>query len=162
MKKLIAIILFIAGGVCCALFLLFLMAGSSYIGSIGLPALLVGIICLVLGFRLNASHDENTPATIDKAVVTLAAQKNGIMSPDIITAELGYSRTQALESLDRLQGRGSCHVELKESGHVWFFSQVKAKKMVRKCSFCGRNYPVSEPVTKCPNCGGDVTLQPED
>lgn len=162
MKKIIAIVLFIVGAACCLLFLLFVVAGSKYLGSVGLPFLLVGIVALVLGFNLNRSHDENTPATIDGAVTTLASQKNGIATPDLIVAELGYTRTQALESLDRLQGKGSCRVELKESGQVWVFDSVKSKKMIRKCAFCGRKYPVSEPVTKCPNCGGQVNLQPED
>lgn len=162
MKKTFAIILFIVGGISCALFLLFLMAGSSYLGPIGLPFLLVGVVALVLGFNLNRNADENAPISIDNSVVTLASQKNGIVTPDLIVAELGYTRSQALTSLDRLQSRGSCRVELKESGQVWVFDQVKSKKMVRKCNFCGRKYPVSEPVTKCPNCGGDVILQPED
>ncbi len=162
MKKIIAIIMFIVGGIASAFFLLFLMAGSSYLGPVGLPFLLVGIVCLILGFNMNRNADENAPITIDNSVVKLASQKNGVMTPDLIVAELGYTRAQALTSLDRLQGRGSCRIELRESGQVWVFDQVKSKKMVRKCNFCGRKYPVSDPVTKCPNCGGDVILQPED
>jgi hypothetical protein len=162
MKKIVAIILFIIGALAIGLFLLFLMAGSKFIGSIGLPALLVGVVALVLGFNLNRSYDTNTPTSIDNSVTTLASQKNAMLTADLIVAELGYTRTQALESLDRLQGKGACHVELKESGQVWVFQSVKAKKMIRKCSFCGRTYPVAEPVTKCPNCGGDVILQTED
>lgn len=162
MKKIIAILLFVVGGASVALFLLFLMAGSSYLGSIGLPFLAVGIISLVFAANMNRSHDQNTPTAIDQSVTTLASQKNGMATPDLIVAELGYTRTQALESLDRLQSKGSCRIELKESGQVWVFDSVKAKKMIRKCAFCGRKYPVSEPVTKCPNCGGQVNLQPED
>lgn len=162
MKKILAIILIIVGVAGCLFFLLFLMAGSKYLGSIGLPFLIVGVVALALGINLNRSHDENTPTTIDGAVTTLASQKNGIATPDLIVAELGYTRTQALESLDRLQSKGSCRIELKESGQVWVFDSVKSKKMIRKCAFCGRKYPVSEPVTKCPNCGGQVNLQPED
>jgi membrane-bound ClpP family serine protease len=162
MKKIFAIILIIVGVAFCLLFGLFLMAGSSYLGSIGLPALIIGIVCLVLGVNLNRNADSNAPVTIDNSVVTLASQKNGIVTADLVVAELGYTREQALSSLDRLQGRGSCRIELRESGQVWVFEQVKGRKMIRKCSFCGRKYPVSEPVTKCPNCGGQVNLQTED
>lgn len=162
MKKIFAIILFIVGALAVALFLLFLMAGSKYLGPIGLPFLLVGVVALVLGFNLNRNYDTNTPNAIDNSVTALASQKNAMVTPDLIVAELGYTRTQALESLDRLQSKGACHVELKESGQIWVFQSVKAKKMIRKCGFCGRVYPVSEPITKCPNCGGDVTLQSEE
>ena len=143
-----------------ALSILFFIASSS--NSSRLATALVcgvaGIGSIVAGSAIKKTVEQNTPALIDADVLRLAAKFDGKLKPDMLVSNLYITKGKALESLDRLAGKGSCRVEMGNDGAYYIFEGVKPKRMVRKCLYCGREQPLSQPITKCPYCGGEVKV----
>lgn len=160
LRKILYVVLFIVGIGLLGLGLLFLMGSGNESSTFltGILMLGVGIAALVGGSGVLASVKKNTPAIIDADVMRLAARSDGRLTADMAVASLHISKAQALESLDRLAADGSARPDMTDSGVVYIFDKVKPKGKVRKCKYCGAEYPVAKPVTKCENCGGEVVL----
>ncbi len=160
MKKILYVVLFIVGVGLIGLGLLFLMGsgGQSSRSSTGFIMLGIGIASMVIGSTVKANVTKNTPSIIDADVMRLAARSDGRVTADMAVSDLHITKAQALESLDRLASAGTARPEMNDSGMTYVFANVKPKKKIRKCQFCGTEYPVSQPITKCTKCGGTVKL----
>jgi DNA-directed RNA polymerase subunit RPC12/RpoP len=159
-KKILYWLLYLVGFFLIGLSLIFFIASSSgpsrlltalALGAIGIGSFLGGSI-------LKMSVQQNTPELIDADVIRLASKFDGKLKPDMLVSKLYITKGQALESLDRLSGNGSCRVEMGNDGVYYIFEGVKPKKMVRKCLYCGREQPIVQAITKCPYCGGEVKV----
>jgi hypothetical protein len=42
---------------------------------------------------------------------------------------------------------------------VYRFEDVQAKLVLKKCPYCGNDYPVRDDIERCPTCGSDLKLQ---
>lgn len=163
-KKILYWLLFIAGALLVGLSLIFFLASSSpsntgssrSVAALALGAAAIG--AFVGGSLLKKSVEQNTPSLIDADVIRLAAKFDGKLKPDMLVSNLYITKGQALESLDRLAGKGSCRVEMGNDGAYYIFEGVKPKKKVRKCLYCGREQPIAQAITKCPYCGGEVKV----
>jgi hypothetical protein len=163
-KKLLYWLLFIVGALLVGLSIIFFLASSSTssagssrsVTSFALGAAAIG--AFVGGSVLKKSVMQNTPSLIDADVIRLASKFDGKLKPDMLVSNLYITKGQALESLDRLTGKGSCRVEMGNDGAYYIFEGVKPKKKVRKCLYCGREQPIAQAITKCPYCGGEVKI----
>jgi rRNA maturation endonuclease Nob1 len=88
---------------------------------------------------LAAAHD---------AEVTLAQVISALDVPDDI----------ARTTLADMEAKGLCHRELRDGRAVYVFPGLKESKVVRRCSYCGSEYSVREPLHKCTNCGGPLEI----
>ncbi len=163
-KRGIIVILYVAGTALIGLALLFFIAASANPSRfwVAIVSSAAGIGAFVVASAMKRSADQSTPTLIDADVVRLAAKFDGKLTPDMLVSNLYVDRTQALESLARLQAKGSCRIEASNSGPYYVFENVKPKRMIRKCIYCGREQPLSQPIIKCPYCGGEVRVVPKD
>lgn len=159
-KKILYVVLFIIGVGLLGLGLLFLMGsgGQSSRSLTGFVMLGVGVASLIGGSGLRSSVIKNMPSMIDADMIRLASRSDGRISVGMVVSDLHITRGQALESLDRLSGNGTARPEPTDDGVIYIFERVKPKRKIRKCVYCGAEYPVSKPITKCENCGGEVKI----
>jgi rRNA maturation endonuclease Nob1 len=52
-------------------------------------------------------------------------------------------------------------VERREGAEYYVFAGLKQSRMVKKCPYCGNEYPVNTPGRTCPSCGGNLDVKPD-
>ena len=157
-KKIIYLLLFVVGVFLLGLSLPFLLHPDSSLMMTFFILASMGVASLIFGSGMKASVKKNMPSMIDADMMRLASRSDGRVTADMAVADLHITKAQALESLDRLSSAGTARPDMTDNGVAYIFDQVKPKRKIRKCSYCGAQYPVSKPITKCENCGGEVKL----
>jgi len=78
-----------------------------------------------------------------------------------VRAEFRIDQQRALEALERLRQQGLAQLEHRGEQTVYLFKGVLPAKAVRKCPYCGSEFPVRAAVRQCPNCGGTLEVTKE-
>jgi hypothetical protein len=159
MKKLVAIgaivlaiILFLFG-------LIFLIAASTTSRLLTAFALLaIGALLLWYAIRTLRRLRVLTPDNLDTAVVDLARRLGGEVSVSQVRSEFSVDQETAQASLDRLRREGVAQLEHRGERVVYLFKGVLPAKAIRKCPYCGSEFPVRESLHTCPNCGGTLEI----
>ena len=95
---------------------------------------------------------------LDDRIVDLAAAHEAEITLAQVVSELDVPDDAALAALARLEANDLCRVEKREERTLYVFPGLKESKVVRRCSYCGSQYSVREPLHKCPNCGGTLEI----
>ena len=147
-------IVFLAGG------LIFLCAAVQNVARlpISLALLLIGSgLAAWAGLRWRRAR-ELAPDVLDDRITELAAAHDAELSLAQVISALEVPDDAARAALARLEANGLCQREQREKGTVYVFPGLKERKVVRRCSYCGNEYSVREPLHKCPNCGGSLEI----
>jgi hypothetical protein len=147
-------VLLLAGG------LIFLCAAAQ--NAARLP---IALVLLLLGGGLAGWAGQRwrrarqlSPDVLDDRITSLAdTQDAEVTLPQIVSA-LNVPDDAARAALARLESRGICHQERRGDKTVYVFPGLKESKVVRRCTYCGNEYSVREPLHKCPNCGGTLEI----
>jgi len=163
-KRILYVVVYVIGVALVALAILFFIASSSNPSRVGTAVACgaAGIGAFFTGSILKRNSDTNNPILIDRDIITLAAKYDGRLTVDMAVSELEITRPQALESLDRLVDAGVARPEVNPTGQHYIFASVKPKRMIRRCIYCGREFPLAQPVTVCSYCGGTVKIIPRE
>ena len=147
-------VLFLTGG------LIFLCAAVET--AIRLP---LAIVLLVIGGGLVAwaslrlrRAQQISPDTLDDRITNLAAAHDAELTLAQIISTLDVPNDAARAALAQLETEGLCYQERREARTFYVFPGLKKKKVTRRCSYCGNEYSVREPLHKCPNCGGSLEI----
>jgi hypothetical protein len=125
---------------------------------IALALLLVGGgLATWSGLRLRRAR-QLAPDTLDDRITQLAATHDAELTLAQVISALEVPDDAARVALARLEADGLCHREHREGRSVYVFAGLKESKVIRRCSYCGNEYSVREPLHKCPNCGGTLEL----
>jgi hypothetical protein len=147
-------VLFLTGG------LIFLCAATANAARlpIALALLVIGAgLAAWAGMRLRRSK-QLSPEILDRRATDLAAAHDAELTLAMVISELDVPEKVARTTLSRLEANGLCRQERREGKSVYVFPGLAETKVVRRCSYCGNQYSVREPLHKCPNCGGDLEL----
>ncbi|MGD8623840.1 MAG: hypothetical protein PVJ34_04840 [Anaerolineae bacterium] len=98
------------------------------------------------------------PDVLDDRITTLADRYDAEVTVAQVVSELGVPDEAARAALARLEADGFCRPERREGRTVYVFPGLKESKVVRRCTYCGNEYSVREPLHKCPNCGGTLEI----
>lgn len=147
--------LMLAGG------LLFLCAATRQPGR-----LLLALILLALGVAFAAwggfslrRQIELSPKRLADRITDLAASSGeGEITLDQAVSHLNVPADSAQNALDLLSESGRAYRERRGDRYFYLFPGLKESKVVRRCPYCGAQFSVREPLTKCPNCGGPLEL----
>jgi hypothetical protein len=147
-------VLFLTGG------LVFLCAAVE--NAIRLPlalALLLigGGLVAWAGLRLRRAQ-QLSPDTLDDRITNLAAAHDAELTLAQVISALDVPNDAARTALAHLEADGLCHQERREGRTFYVFPGLKQTKVTRRCSYCGNEYSVREPLQKCPNCGGSLEI----
>lgn len=150
----LAAVLLLAGG------LIFLCAAVQNAARfpIALALLLVGgALATWSGLRLRRAR-QLAPDTVDDRITQLAGAHDAELTLAQVISELDIPDDDARAALARLEAEGLCHQERREGRSIYIFPGLKESKVIRRCSYCGNEYSVREPLHKCPNCGGNLEI----
>jgi hypothetical protein len=150
----VAAVVFLASG------LIFLCAAVQNVARlpISLALLLIGgSLAAWAGLRWRRAR-LLAPDVLDDRIVELAAAHDAELSLAQVISALEVPDDAARAALARLEANGLCHRKQRETSSVYVFPGLKESKVVRRCSYCGNEYSVREPLHKCPNCGGSLEI----
>lgn len=99
-----------------------------------------------------------SPDTLDDRITSLAAAHEAELTLAQVISALDAPDDAARAALTRLEADGLCHQERREGRTFYVFPGLKQRKVARRCSYCGNEYSVREPLHKCPNCGGSLEI----
>jgi hypothetical protein len=146
---------------------LFLTGGLIFLcAAVQNPARLpISVALLVLGGGLAAwaglrwrRARQLTPDVLDGRIADLAAAHDAEITLAQVMSSLDVPGDVACAALARLEATSLCHQETREERTVYVFPGLKESQVVRRCTYCGNEYSVREPLHKCPNCGGSVEI----
>jgi hypothetical protein len=147
-------ILFLAGG------LIFLCATTQNVARLPISLMLLligGALATWASLRWRWAR-QLAPDVLDDRITALAATQDAELSLAQVISMLKVPDDIARAALARLEANGLCHIEQREDRTVYLFPGLKESKVVRRCSYCGNEYSVREPLHKCPNCGGSLEI----
>lgn len=148
-------VLFLTGG------LIFLCASVE--NAVRLPIAFVllligGGLVAWAGLRLRRAQ-QLSPDTLDDRITNLAAAHDAELTLAQVISALDVPNDAARAALAHLEAEGLCHQERREGRTLYVFPGLEEKKVTRRCSYCGNEYSVREPLNKCPNCGGSLEIE---
>lgn len=151
---------FLGGVLCLAGGMIFLCAATRNTARLPIAlALLVvgGGLAAWAGFRWRRAR-QLSPDVLDDRITALADSRDAEVTLAQIVSALDVPDDAARAALSRLEANGVCHQERREGKTVYVFPGLKESKVVRRCTYCGNEFSVREPVHKCPNCGGNLEI----
>ncbi|MCL7455139.1 MAG: hypothetical protein M8467_19045 [Anaerolineae bacterium] len=151
---------FLAGVVLLAGGLIFLCAAVDNAARlpVALVLFLLGGVLVAWAGVLVARAGQLSPEVLDDRITSLAdAQDAEVTLPQVVSA-LNVPDDAARAALARLEAKGLCHQERRGDRTIYVFPGLKESKVLRRCSYCGNEYSVREPLHKCPNCGGTLEI----
>ncbi|MBN2078730.1 MAG: zinc ribbon domain-containing protein [Spirochaetes bacterium] len=149
----------VAGFLAAGLGVLFLIASHGIasrliagfvLGGAGIAAFALGVIMFRRGMRAS-------PGGIRKEILRLARMGNGEVTEEAVTGALGSSDTVRFQLIDLVRS-GVARELRKDNRTVYLFEDFQAKLVLKKCPYCGNDYPVRDDIERCPSCGGDLKM----
>jgi hypothetical protein len=162
MNKTVALIVLIVGGFTMGLGLLFLCA------SIRAPQRLVLAVLLIVlggggvawaGTTWRRLSEIEPKRLADRIVEMVKLQGKFETTAAEAVAELSAPVANVQAALEILGSRGDAVPEQRDDRRVYVFPNLKETKVVRRCPYCGAQFPVKQAITQCPSCGGNIELQ---
>ena len=161
LPRIAAIAVIVAGALALTVGLIFLCAASQQPSRLWLAVLLLAIgggLAAWGGFSLRRSR-ELDPENLSDRIVELARRKGQAeLTLAQVVSELAVPDEAASKALDNLSEKGQVVKEYRGDTWYFLFPGLKETKMIRKCSHCGREYSVKDPIYECLTCGGKVEL----
>jgi hypothetical protein len=162
MNKTVALIVLIVGGFTMGLGLLFLCASIRAPQRLVLAALLIilgggGVAWAGTTWRRLSEIEPKRLA--DRIVEMVKLQGKFETTAAEAVAELSAPVANVQAALEILGSRGDAVPEQRDDRRVYVFPNLKETKVVRRCPYCGAQFPVKQAITQCPSCGGNIELQ---
>ncbi|MCE5240375.1 hypothetical protein LLH23_18065 [bacterium] len=157
--KAFAIVLLLLGVLLGFLGLVFAIAPGR--AGTGLVMLVLGIA--IIGFaatRLKAMQ-ALSPEGVEQQITRVAADSNGDLTVGALAGQTGLPDSAVRDGLQRLLDKGLAKIELRDGVEHYVFAGLKQEKMIKKCPYCGNEYPVSQAGRTCPSCGGNLEVRPQ-
>jgi len=154
--SLLSVIGILAGG----LGFLFIAASSSEPARFGrgVAFLVAGGLMLLPGIFLFVKGLAALPGAIRARILKLARRRNGEITEEQVTGEIGSSDAVTAE-MNLLVRSGLAKEMVKEGRKHFIFSDFQHHLTMKACPYCGNDYPVREDIEQCPSCGGDLKLK---
>jgi hypothetical protein len=143
--------------------IIFLIAAANGPGRFLVAVVFLGLggVLLAVGALRLRRLAEIDPETLGTGIVDLARRLDGEVTVAQVQSEFSISREMALGALERTRARGGVQRERRGDHDVYLFKSVMPAKAVKRCPYCGTEYPIKSPVRQCTNCGATVEIVKE-
>ena len=130
-------------------------------GTAGFIMLVTGIV--VIAFAASRLKVMNTlsPEGVEQQIMAVAADANGEVTVAAVAGTSGLGDGYVRAGLERLLKKGLVQVEVREGTEHYLFAGLKQEKMIKKCPYCGNEYPLAQAGRTCPSCGGNLEIRPQ-
>jgi len=152
-----------AGGCVLGVAILFLLFGLIFLlGSQGKPAILVaGIVMIVLAIaagvftmRKLGQVAGTSPDAIEERIVNLATMSGGEVTAAEATGALQVPVAEVQRALEELVSKGLAEHKVRDGDLYYVFPGIATVRKIKRCAYCGTEFPLREPGHKCSSCGG--------
>lgn len=165
MNKTAAIFILVVSGLVLGLGLLFLCASAAAPEKI-IVRIILAVALMAIGAlgaawagkvwqRLSSIEPDRLA---DRILESARAQGVSELTVAEAVASLNAPAANVKAAFDVLDLRGDAHPEGRQDRTVYVFPGLKARKVERRCPYCGAEFPVKQAISICPNCGGKVEL----
>lgn len=157
--KVFALGLLVLGALLALLGLIFLLApGRAGTGLIML--VLGGAIIAFAASRLRAVQNLS-PEGVEQQLQAAAAGSGGELTVTEAVAITSLSDGIVRQGLERLLHKDLVRLERRDGADYYIFPGLTETKMIKKCPYCGNEYPLKQAGRTCPSCGGNLEIRPE-
>jgi hypothetical protein len=157
--KAFAIVLMLVGALLGVLGLVFLIAPGR--AGTGLVMLIIGLALVAFAASRMKTMKGLSPEGVEQQITSVAAAANGDVTVSALAGETGLEDGLLRAGLERLLNKGMLQVELRDGTDHYLFPGLRQEKMVKKCPYCGNEYPVAQAGRTCPSCGGNLEVRPD-
>lgn len=127
-----------------------------------------GMIMLVLGIILIATAANRlkviaqlSPEGVEQQLTAMATGSNGELTVASAAGVTHLDDSTVRAALDRMLQQGMIQIEHRQGVEYYIFPGLREQKMVKKCPYCGNEYPVAQHLRTCPSCGGNLEIRPD-
>lgn len=157
--KIFAIALMLAGVLLALVGLVFLLARRP--ASESLIPLGLGIALIAFAASRMRVMAELSPEGVEQQLTAMATGANGEITVTSAAGVTHLDEATIRAGLQRLVQQGMVKVEHRGGVEYYLFPGLHEQKMVKKCPYCGNEYPVAQHLRTCPSCGGNLEVRPE-
>ncbi len=150
---LIAVLFFLMG-------LIFIIAsgGSSSRLVPGIILIISGSLLGFLGGSILKTGFDLSPSQVINSILSLAKINNGYLKKEAIIAELG-TYPQVEKAMEKMLIDRTAVLDTSGQRPTYIFPDFLHEIVVKYCSYCNTEYPLRDPIQKCSQCGGSITLK---
>ena len=157
----------VAGGCVLGVAILVLLFGLIFLlGSQGnLAILLTGTLMIVVAIaagvfaiRKMGQVATTSPDAVDERILNLATLSGGDVTAAEVTGALGVPLADAQAALERLVSKGLAEHKVRDGDLYYTFAGIATVRKIKRCAYCGTEYPLREPGHKCSSCGGMLEI----
>jgi Zn finger protein HypA/HybF involved in hydrogenase expression len=166
MKKSWVLIILAVSGLLIGLGFLFLCASAADMQKAGIRIVLAfGLLALGIagavwsGIGWRRIGDVEPQRLADRILEMLRQQGKSETTAAELVSFLSAPNANVQTALEILQKRGETQLEQRDDRRIYVFPNLKEGKIVRRCPYCGTEYPVKQAIGRCPNCGGKIELE---
>lgn len=102
-----------------------------------------------------------SPEGVEQQLTALAAGSNGEITVTAAAGHTGLDDAVVQAGFERLLRKGLVQIERRQGVEYYIFPGLREQKMVKKCPYCGNEYPVATTGRICPSCGGNLEIRPD-
>ena len=158
MKRLAAVACIVTGVLAAVLGLLFLVGFGGHLSRLAVAGagLVSGAALIGLGVRWWKQAQAQSPEQLRKDILALAGRKGGSITEADVVAAMPDRAERAVQTLAEMVRGGFCVRRLVSGTTRYEFAELQASILIRKCSHCGWEAPLSSQVTACERCGAPI------
>jgi Zn finger protein HypA/HybF involved in hydrogenase expression len=157
--KPLAIAIMVLGSLLGLLGIIFLLApGRAMTAGI---MLIIGSILIAVALNRLKVMAELSPEGVEQQLTAMATGSNGEITVTSAAGVTHLDDSTIRVALDRLLQQGMVKVEHRQGVEYFIFPGLHEQKMVKKCPYCGNEYPVAQHLRTCPSCGGNLEIRPD-
>lgn len=157
--KSLAIAMMVVGALLGLLGIIFLLApGRAMTAGI---MLIIGSILIAVALNRLKVMAEQSPEGVEQQLTAMATGSNGELTVTSAAGVTHLDDATIRAALDRLLQQGMIKVERRQGVEYYIFPGLREQKMVKKCPYCGNEYPVAQHLRTCPSCGGNLEIRPD-
>ena len=156
--KAFAMLLLALGALLGLLGLIFLIAPGR--AGTGLIMLVISAVLIGLAASRLKAMKSLSPEGVEQQITAVAADAGGEVTVGAVAGVTGLEDGYVRQGLERLMRKGMVQVELRDGVDHYLFPGLKQEKMIKKCPYCGNEYPLAQAGRTCPSCGGNLEIRP--
>lgn len=157
--KAFAFVLLLLGALVALLGLVFLLAPGR--ASKGLIMLAIGGALIAFAASRLRALAALSPEGVEQALTAMANGANGEVTVTSAAGVTHLDEATIRAGLQRLLEQGMVQIERRDGVDYYLFPGLREQKVVKKCPYCGNEYPVSQHLRTCPSCGGNLEVRPD-
>lgn len=125
--------------------------------------IMLGIAVALIIFAASRLRAMKTlsPEGVEQQITAVAAGANGEVTVASVAGVTGLDDAHIRQGLERLVSKGMARLDHRDGTDYYLFAGIKLEKKIKRCPYCGNEYPLAQAGRTCPSCGGNLEIVSE-